>query len=68
MWPTLVGRVYRAGMGRIVRGAVAAYLLAAVTGKVLEAAGVSRCGCSDDCWCRRPGLAAFRWVFPYRHR
>ncbi|WP_426566099.1 hypothetical protein ACPPVT_05925 [Angustibacter sp. McL0619] len=44
------------------------YLLAAVVGRVLETAGVSTCGCSADCWCKRPGLSTFRWVFPFRHR
>jgi hypothetical protein len=55
-------------MVRIVRVAVALYLLTALVGKLLEAAGVSRCGCSEDCWCRRPGLSVFRWVFPFNHR
>ncbi len=44
------------------------YVLAAVVGRVLEGAGVSQCDCSEACWCRRPGLSAFRWVFPFRHR
>ena len=25
-----------------------------------------RCGCVDTCWCKRPGLALFRWVTPGR--
>ncbi len=55
------------GMGRLVRRAIALYLLAAVVGKLLEASGVTRCGCSTGCWCRRPGRSAFRWVLPYGH-
>ncbi|MEO7979499.1 MAG: hypothetical protein ABI807_01145 [Sporichthyaceae bacterium] len=54
-------------MGRLVRRAIALYLLAAVVGKLLEASGVTRCGCSTGCWCRRPGRSAFRWVLPYGH-
>jgi hypothetical protein len=44
------------------------YLLLAVGNRVAEAAGVMRCGCAEDCWCKRPGLSLFRWVFPWRHR
>jgi hypothetical protein len=55
-------------MKRLVETALGLYLLAALVGKVLEAVGVSRCGCSAACWCRRPGLSAFRWVFPFGHR
>jgi hypothetical protein len=54
-------------MVRILRALVALYLLTALVGKLLEAAGVSRCGCSDDCWCRRTGRSAFRWAFPFGH-
>jgi hypothetical protein len=46
----------------------AIYLIAALVGHGLEAAGVRRCGCADDCWCKRPGLSVFRWVFPRGHR
>lgn len=44
------------------------YLLLAVGNKAAEAVGLMRCGCADDCWCRRPGASLFRWVFPWRHR
>jgi hypothetical protein len=44
------------------------YLLLAVGNKAAEAAGAMRCGCAADCWCQRPGLSLFRWVFPWRHR
>jgi hypothetical protein len=44
------------------------YLVAALVGRMLEAAGVNRCGCASDCWCKRPALSVFRWVFPRGHR
>jgi hypothetical protein len=34
----------------------------------LERAGVLHCECDPACWCKRPGLNTFRWVFPYGHR
>jgi hypothetical protein len=55
-------------MRRVALGTMALYVVAAVTGRILEALGVSRCGCSRDCWCQRPGLSTFRWVFPWGHR
>jgi hypothetical protein len=45
------------------------YLLAAIATRVAEASGLWRqCGCSPDCWCKKPGLSLFRWVVPMRHR
>jgi len=44
------------------------YATAAVIGHARERAGTIACGCSEDCWCRRPGLSISRWVFPFRHR
>lgn len=35
---------------------------------LVERMGRIRCGCAVDCWCRRPGLSLFRWVFPWWHR
>jgi hypothetical protein len=26
------------------------------------------CDCYADCWCKKPGLSIFRWVFPRYHR
>ncbi len=43
------------------------YLLAALTGRVSEKQGRSVCGCSPDCWCKKPVLSVFRWVFPFGH-
>ena len=43
------------------------YLLAALIGRVSEMQGRSVCGCSPDCWCKKPLLSVFRWVFPFGH-
>ena len=55
-------------MKRIILIALGLYLLIAVANKAAEAAGAMTCGCADDCWCKRPGLSVFRWVFPWGHR
>ena len=44
------------------------YLLLAALGRFAEGMGAVECGCADDCWCRRPVLSTFRWVFPSGHR
>ena len=44
------------------------YLLLAVGTRVAEALGAKKCHCAQDCWCQRPVLSAFRWVFPWPHR
>ncbi len=46
----------------------AGYVFAAVVARLLEASGVYECGCDADCWCKRPGLSLFRWVFPRGHK
>ncbi|MBC9822120.1 hypothetical protein [Terrabacter sp. MAHUQ-38] len=55
-------------MKRVLGLAVGLYLAAAVVGLVRERAGLIACGCADDCWCHRPGLRVFRWVFPRGHK
>jgi hypothetical protein len=55
-------------MRRVVGVAVGMYLAAAVVGLVRERMGLIACGCADDCWCKRPGLSLFRWVFPRGHK
>jgi hypothetical protein len=45
----------------------ALYLVAAAVGHARERGGAIACGCHQDCWCKRPGLSVFRWVFPFRH-
>ncbi len=47
---------------------LAAYVLTGLFTRILEDAGVYRCGCDPNCWCKRPGLSVFRWVFPRGHR
>jgi len=55
-------------MRRIVLALLGLYLLVAFATRVAERAGLHRCGCPPDCWCKRPGLSLFRWVFPFRHK
>lgn len=55
-------------MKRVVVPVLALYLLAALIGRVSEQQGRSVCGCSPECWCKRPVLSVFRWVFPFGHR
>lgn len=55
-------------MKRFVSSIAGPYLLAALMTRAAEAAGIRECGCDDECWCKRPGLSAFRWVFPRGHR
>jgi hypothetical protein len=44
-----------------------AYLFLALIGRAQEAMGMRTCECYPDCWCKRPGLSVFRWVFPRFH-
>jgi hypothetical protein len=56
-------------MKRAVTWGLGLYVLCALVGRfVEERLDVVRCRCSEDCWCRRPGLSTFRWVFPLGHR
>ncbi len=43
------------------------YLVAALAGLTREHRGEITCECSEDCWCKRPGLRLFRWVLPVAH-
>jgi hypothetical protein len=49
---------------------VGLYLLLAIGTWAAEALGLGasrlRCACESSCWCKRPGLALFRWVTPGR--
>ena len=54
-------------MKRVLVALVGAYLLMAAGHRVAEHLGARTCGCDDDCWCHRPGLSLFRWVFPWGH-
>ena len=44
------------------------YVLFALIGRFVEGMGAVTCDCASTCWCKRPGLSVFRWVFPYRHQ
>jgi hypothetical protein len=52
---------------RILAWFLGSYLLVAVIGRFVESQGAVQCGCTEDCWCRRPVLSTFRWVMPVRH-
>lgn len=43
------------------------YIALALYYKAREAAGLLTRECYPDCWCRKPGLSIFRWVFPRFH-
>jgi len=55
-------------MKRVLGLAVGVYVGAALLGLVRERMGLIACGCAEDCWCKRPGLSVFRWVFPRGHQ
>jgi hypothetical protein len=55
-------------MKRVATMLVGGYLTAAAVGLVRERMGLITCGCAADCWCHKPGLGAFRWVFPKGHK
>ena len=55
-------------MKRVIVSLVVGYVILALVGRAKEAVGIKTCGCDPDCWCTRPGLSVFRWVFPRFHR
>lgn len=55
-------------MRRAAAALLAGYLLVALGNKLVERMGGIRCACAEGCWCQRPGLSLFRWVFPWGHR
>jgi hypothetical protein len=54
-------------MRRVVWSVILCYVLLALITRAREATGAYTCGCDPDCWCKRPGLSLFRWVFPRFH-
>jgi hypothetical protein len=52
---------------RIVLFVALGYVVLAFVTRAQEAAGLRTCTCHPDCWCQRPGLSLFRWVFPRFH-
>ena len=55
-------------MKRVAAMLVGAYLTTAAVALVRERMGLIACGCAEDCWCHKPGLSLFRWVFPRGHK
>jgi hypothetical protein len=55
-------------MVKLVAALLGLYLGLALLGRGRERSGDITCGCSQACWCKRPGLSLFRWVFPIGHR
>ena len=55
-------------MKRLIARLLGLYLLFAVIGRFVEGMGAVECGCGEQCWCQRPGLSTFRWVFPWGHQ
>jgi hypothetical protein len=53
---------------RSIKAAAVGYVVLGLWSLGLERAGVLRCECQPGCWCKRPGLNVFRWVFPYGHQ
>jgi hypothetical protein len=53
---------------RIVLSLALGYVILALAGRAKEATGFVTCDCDPDCWCKKPGLSVFRWVFPRFHR
>ena len=67
--PSDRAKIYSAPMRRIIFIVLRLYVLAAIGTRIAEAAGVwRRCGCTAQCWCKKPGLSLFRWVVPVKHR
>lgn len=54
-------------MKRVLISLMIGYVFLALVAKAREAAGLLTCDCYPDCWCRKPGLSLFRWVFPRFH-
>jgi hypothetical protein len=55
-------------MNRLLIGVGSTYLLFAIIGRFVEGMGAVQCQCAPECWCQRPLLSVFRWVFPFAHR
>ncbi len=43
------------------------YVGAALFAHWRERSGQITCECRPDCWCKKPGVSLFRWVFPVGH-
>lgn len=54
-------------MKRAVLSLAIGYVVLGLITRAKEAAGLYTCTCHPDCWCKKPGLGLFRWVFPRFH-
>jgi hypothetical protein len=54
-------------MKRLFLAAALGYAALGLLTRIQEAAGLRTCTCYSDCWCQKPGLGMFRWVFPRFH-
>jgi hypothetical protein len=55
-------------MSRVLKLMALGYVVAGLIALGLERTGAYECQCEPECWCKRPGLSVFRWVFPRFHR
>ena len=62
------GPDYGRDVTKLVRWTLGLYLLFAVIGRFVEGMGAVECGCAPGCWCKKPVLSTFRWVFPFGHQ
>jgi hypothetical protein len=63
-----VVRASFAGMKRFILAVAIGYVVLGLITRGMEAAGAYECGCDPECWCKKPGLSLFRWVFPRWHK
>jgi hypothetical protein len=61
------GRCYPDLVKRLLFALAIGYVVLALVSRAREAAGLLTCSCYPDCWCKKPGLSLFRWVFPRFH-
>lgn len=54
-------------MKRLAIALAIGYVVLALVTRAQEAAGARTCACYPGCWCKKPGLSLFRWVFPRFH-
>jgi len=61
------GKCYLDLVKRLLFALAIGYVVLALVSRAKEAAGLLTCSCYPDCWCQKPGLSLFRWVFPRFH-
>ena len=54
-------------MKRVILFLAIGYVVLGLITRAKEATGVYTCRCYQDCWCQKPGISLFRWVFPRFH-